>query len=121
LDERATLNDFDWRFNPKLPRQACFEMHTLKFITEGSNALIIGKTGTGKSHSRQGRRLPGDAAKLQSALPPKPTPSSRNSRWPALMNKRCSLANTSNPVSADPNLLFFSRFERACSSSLVFF
>jgi len=24
-------------------------------------------------------------------------------------------------VSADPNLLFFSRFERACSSSLVFF
>jgi len=50
LDERATLNDFDWRFNPKLPRQACFELHTLKFIAEGSNALIIGKTGTGKSH-----------------------------------------------------------------------
>lgn len=43
LDERATLTDFDWRFNPKLPRQACFELHTLKFITEGSNALIIGK------------------------------------------------------------------------------
>ncbi|MBT2301727.1 IS21-like element helper ATPase IstB [Variovorax paradoxus] len=50
LDERTTLNDFDWRFNPKLPRQACFELHTLKFITEGSNALIIGKPGTGKSH-----------------------------------------------------------------------
>lgn len=50
LDERVTLNDFDWRFNPKLPRQACFELHTLKFIAEGSNALIIGKTGTGKSH-----------------------------------------------------------------------
>ncbi len=50
LDERATLNDFDWRFNPKLPRQACFELHTLKFITEGANALIIGKPGTGKSH-----------------------------------------------------------------------
>ena len=50
LDERVTLHDFDWRFNPKLPRQACFELHTLKFITEGSNALIIGKTGTGKSH-----------------------------------------------------------------------
>jgi DNA replication protein DnaC len=50
LDERVTLADFDWRFNPKLPRQACFELHTLKFITEGSNALIIGKPGTGKSH-----------------------------------------------------------------------
>ena len=50
LDERVTLQDFDWRFNPKLPRQACFELHTLKFITDGSNALIIGKPGTGKSH-----------------------------------------------------------------------
>ncbi len=35
-DERATLNDFDWRFNPKLPRQACFELYTLKFVTEGN-------------------------------------------------------------------------------------
>lgn len=49
LDERPTLIDFDWRFNPKLPRQACFELHTLKFIGEGANALIIGKPGTGKS------------------------------------------------------------------------
>ena len=50
LDERPTLVDFDWRFNPKVPRSACFELHTLKFITEGANALIIGKPGTGKSH-----------------------------------------------------------------------
>lgn len=50
LDERLTLVDFDWRFNPKLPRNACFELHTLKFIGEGANALIIGKPGTGKSH-----------------------------------------------------------------------
>src|SRR3989442_5526991 len=50
LEERLTLADFDWRFNLKLPRQACFELHTLKFIGEGSNALIIGKLGTGKSH-----------------------------------------------------------------------
>ena len=50
LDERLSLGDFDWRFNPKLPRQACFELHTLKFISEGANALIIGKPGTGKSH-----------------------------------------------------------------------
>lgn len=50
LDERLSLADFDWRFNPKIPRAACFELHTLKFIAEGSNALIIGKPGTGKSH-----------------------------------------------------------------------
>ena len=41
LTERLSLADFDWRFNPKLPRSACFELHTLKFI---------GKPGTGKSH-----------------------------------------------------------------------
>jgi len=50
LDDKLTLVDFDWRFNPKLPRQTCFELHTLKFIGEGGNALIIGKPGTGKSH-----------------------------------------------------------------------
>ena len=30
--------------------QACFGLHTLKFITEGANALIIGKPDTCKSH-----------------------------------------------------------------------
>lgn len=50
LDEKLTLADFDWRFNPKLPRAACFELHTLKFIAQGNNALIVGKPGTGKSH-----------------------------------------------------------------------
>ena len=50
LDEKVTLAVFDWRFYPKLPRSACFELHTLKFIAEGANALIVGKPGTGKSH-----------------------------------------------------------------------
>lgn len=50
LDEKVGLADFDWRFNPKLPRAACFELHTLKFVAEGANALIVGKPGTGKSH-----------------------------------------------------------------------
>ena len=68
LDERLTLGDFDWRFNPKLPRQACFELHTLKFIGEGANALIIGKPGTGKIARRQGRGLPGHLAGPRRAL-----------------------------------------------------
>jgi DNA replication protein DnaC len=50
LDEKLSLADFDWRFNPKLPRGACFELHSLKFLTEGGNALLVGKPGTGKSH-----------------------------------------------------------------------
>jgi DNA replication protein DnaC len=50
LDERLTLAEFDWGFNPKLPRQACFELHTLKFIAQADNAILVGPPGTGKSH-----------------------------------------------------------------------
>jgi len=50
LGEKLTLAEFDWGFNPKLPKHACFELHTLKFIAGGENALLIGRPGTGKSH-----------------------------------------------------------------------
>jgi DNA replication protein DnaC len=50
LDEKVTLVEFDWSFNPKLPKQACFELHTLKFIAQADNAILIGPPGTGKSH-----------------------------------------------------------------------
>src|SRR3974377_991125 len=50
LEEKLTLAEFDWSFNPKLPRQACFQLQTLKFIAAGENALLVGKPGTGKSH-----------------------------------------------------------------------
>jgi len=51
LDEKLTLAEFDWGFNLKLPKQACFELHTLKFIAEADNAILIGPPGTGKSHA----------------------------------------------------------------------
>jgi DNA replication protein DnaC len=50
LDERASLAEFDWAYNPKIPKRLCFELATLKFIAEGDNALFIGPPGTGKSH-----------------------------------------------------------------------
>jgi DNA replication protein DnaC len=50
LDERATLTDFDWHYNPEIPRRTCFELHALKFITEGDSAIFCGPPGTGKSH-----------------------------------------------------------------------
>ena len=50
LDERASLAEFDWGYNPKIPKRTCFELHTLKFIAEGDNGIFIGKPGTGKSH-----------------------------------------------------------------------
>ena len=37
-------------YNPKIPKRTCFELHTLKFIAEGDNAILIGQAGTGKSH-----------------------------------------------------------------------
>lgn len=50
LEERASLAEFDWNYNPKIPKRTCFELHTLKFIAEGQSALCIGPPGTGKSH-----------------------------------------------------------------------
>ena len=50
LDERASLGDFDWGYNPKIPKRTCFELNTLKFVAEGENAILIGPPGTGKSH-----------------------------------------------------------------------
>ena len=50
LDERVSLADFDWGYNPKIPKRTCFELNTLKFVAEGENAILIGPPGTGKSH-----------------------------------------------------------------------
>ena len=45
LDERASLAEFDWGYNPKIPKRACFELHTLKFVAEGDSGLLIGPPG----------------------------------------------------------------------------
>lgn len=50
LEERASLTEFDWGYNPKIPKRTCFELNTLKFIREGDSAILIGPPGTGKSH-----------------------------------------------------------------------
>src|SRR4030065_217765 len=50
LPERTALDEFDWGYNPKIPKRTCFELHALKFIAQGDNAILIGPPGTGKSH-----------------------------------------------------------------------
>jgi DNA replication protein DnaC len=50
LPERKDLKDFDWTFNPRLPRRDLLELATLKFIDEREDALLIGAPGLGKSH-----------------------------------------------------------------------
>jgi DNA replication protein DnaC len=50
LKERPTLTEFDWGFNPKLPKKDIYELVSGKFIQDGHDALLIGSPGTGKSH-----------------------------------------------------------------------
>ena len=50
LEEKKILEDFDWTFNPKLPKKEIFQLVTGKFIRDGEDALLIGSPGTGKSH-----------------------------------------------------------------------
>jgi DNA replication protein DnaC len=51
LPERKDLKDFDWSYNPKVPKRQVFELATLKFIDARENALFIGPPGVGKSHA----------------------------------------------------------------------
>ena len=50
LSERVSLNDFDWGYNPTIPKRAVLELAVLKFVDAREDALLIGKPGTGKSH-----------------------------------------------------------------------
>jgi DNA replication protein DnaC len=43
--------DFDWTFNPKLPRAQLLELATARFVAEHRNVLLIGHPGVGKSHA----------------------------------------------------------------------
>lgn len=49
LQERPTLTEFDWGFNPKLPKKEIYELVSSKFVRDGHDALLIGSPGTGKS------------------------------------------------------------------------
>jgi DNA replication protein DnaC len=57
LPERKDLKDFDWQFNPKLPKRQILELAALKFIDEREDALFIGSPGVGKSHAAKALAL----------------------------------------------------------------
>src|SRR6202140_888172 len=50
LPEGKDLKDFDWAYNPKIPKRDVLELATLKFIDAREDALLIGSPGLGKSH-----------------------------------------------------------------------
>lgn len=43
--------DFDWTYNPKLPRARLCELATGRFVAEHRGVLLIGPPGLGKSHA----------------------------------------------------------------------
>jgi DNA replication protein DnaC len=50
LPERKDLKDFDWSYNPRLPKREIMELAALKFIDAKEDILHLGPPGTGKSH-----------------------------------------------------------------------
>ncbi len=44
------LEDFDWKFNPQLPRNEIMTLHQSSWASEVKNAILIGPSGVGKSH-----------------------------------------------------------------------
>ena len=44
------LKDFDWAFNPKIPKTKLVELASARFVTQHEDLLLIGPPGVGKSH-----------------------------------------------------------------------
>jgi len=44
------LKDFDWSFNPKLPKAKIVELASARFVAQHEDLLLIGPPGVGKSH-----------------------------------------------------------------------
>lgn len=45
-----TLADFEWSFQPSVPRGTLEQLATLEFLERGDNAVLVGSPGVGKTH-----------------------------------------------------------------------
>jgi DNA replication protein DnaC len=48
-----TLGDFDWKFNPKIPRDKLMEFMAHPWLKNPCNLVLIGPAGVGKTHLAQ--------------------------------------------------------------------
>jgi DNA replication protein DnaC len=53
FEHNRTLEDFDFAFNPGIPREKVLSLGTCAFVSRKENVLFLGPTGTGKSHLAQ--------------------------------------------------------------------
>lgn len=51
--ESRSLSDFDFSFNPSVPRAKVYELATCQFIEQARDVLLVGPPGVGKSHLAQ--------------------------------------------------------------------
>lgn len=53
FEAMKSIEDFDFQFNPSVPKAKVLELATCQFVERRHNVLIVGKTGVGKSHLAQ--------------------------------------------------------------------
>ena len=53
FDSMKTLEDFDFAFNPGVPKSKVIDLATTGFVRSKHNVLVVGPTGVGKSHLAQ--------------------------------------------------------------------
>ncbi len=53
FESAKRLEDFQWSFNPQIPKARIIDLATCHFVERRDNAILIGPTGVGKSHLSQ--------------------------------------------------------------------
>jgi DNA replication protein DnaC len=53
FDGVRNLEDFDFHFNPEIPKAKIIDLATCAFVDRKENVLLVGRTGVGKSHIAQ--------------------------------------------------------------------
>jgi DNA replication protein DnaC len=53
FEAMKSIEDFDFQFNPNVPKAKVLDLATCQFVERRANVVIVGKTGVGKSHLAQ--------------------------------------------------------------------